>query len=101
MTRINAVINAIHGHARSCKKPLDECAVCKNNVSAMKDIPAPMLSELLQDVMRPTLRVPLIDIIAEKVFGDRVPSKHAQTFLGVIGAQFDTHGRIRLAQNGR
>ena len=101
MTHIKAIVNAMHGHARSCKKPLDECAVCKNNVSAMKDIPAPMLSELLQDVMRPTLRVPLLDVEAERVFWERVPSKHAQAFLGAIGAQFDKHGRIRLAQSGR
>lgn len=96
MTNIKMIVGAMHAHAADCKKPFGECFICNSNMEAMGRIPAPLLSEVLQDVMRPPLRVSILDRMAEKVFANATVSRHTQRFLTSVGAKFDKNGRLHL-----
>lgn len=38
-----------HEHARRCKKPLDECIVCKDNIRWFAELPPAVLSAMLEE----------------------------------------------------
>ena len=91
---INTIVTAMHGHARNCKKV--DCSVCTANITAMREIPSSLLSEVLQDIKPHPLYARVLDHVGEKVFGTAGESRKAQAFLGSIGAQFDKQGRLRM-----
>lgn len=56
-----AAANTRQGHSARCKKPLDECTMCQANIAFFAEIPAPLLAIALQPIVRPPLKVSLLD----------------------------------------
>lgn len=50
MIRKNA--EARHEHARDCRKPLDACKLCKQNVEWFGALPVNVLSDVLAEELR-------------------------------------------------
>jgi hypothetical protein len=37
-----------HGHAKGCKKPLDDCKHCQENIRFFAELPPQLLNEVLK-----------------------------------------------------
>jgi hypothetical protein len=64
---LRAMIEKRHAHARRCKDFLGDCHVCKQNVKFFAGVPSPILSEALQEIQRPPLRIKMLEIAEDNL----------------------------------